>query len=123
MKKKILLAVVGISAAITATALGGEADVTQAEASRTGPGVYRFTVSVLHADQGWDHYADRWEVLAPGGRVLAVRTLHHPHVDEQPFTRSLDGVELPAGIGQVQVRAHCSVHAYGGKSVLVNLPR
>ena len=47
------------------------------------------------ADSGWDHYANRWEVLEPEGQVIATRTLLHPHVDEQPFTRSLSGIHIP----------------------------
>jgi hypothetical protein len=50
-----------------------------------------------------------------------VRTLHHPHVEEQPFTRSLSGVRVPAGVDQVSVRARDSVHGYGGETVTVNL--
>jgi hypothetical protein len=46
---------------------------------------------VRHEDVGWQHYADRWEVLASGGEVLATRVLAHPHVDEQPFVRNLGG--------------------------------
>ena len=101
----------------------GEADVIGVEVTRTGSAVYRFSVSVLHQDQGWDHYADRWEVLAPDGRVLATRTLYHPHVNEQPFTRHLEGVEIPRGTGQVEIRAHCSVHGTGGKSKIIRLPQ
>lgn len=103
-------------------ATAGEADVVEVEATPTGARVYRFDVTVRHADEGWDHYADRWEVLAPDGSVLATRVLLHPHVDEQPFTRSLGGVEVPAGIGQVTVRAHDKVHGLGGREVLVDLP-
>jgi hypothetical protein len=44
-------------------------------------------------------------------------------VDEQPFTRSLSGVRISATVSEVTVRAHDSVHAYGGKTVTVELPR
>ena len=108
--------------AIAAAAFAGEADVTQVEVVRTGPRTYRISVSVLHQDEGWKHYADRWEVLAPDGRVLATRTLYHPHVNEQPFTRRLDAVKVPAEIHRIEVRAHCLVHATGGKTMTVSLP-
>jgi hypothetical protein len=78
-------------------------------------------VTVKHDDEGWDHYADRWEVLGPDGEVLGTRVLYHPHVGEQPFTRSLGGVEVPEGVEKVVVRARDSVHGYGGKDVLVEL--
>lgn len=107
----------------SAVVQAGEADVVRAEAKRTAEGVYRFDVTLRHHDKGWGHYADRWEVITPAGKVIATRVLHHPHVDEQPFTRSLAGVRLPAGIESVRVRAHDSVHGYGGKEVELALPR
>ena len=104
-------------------AYAGEADVMDVKVTREGQGSYRFDVSVQHADTGWQHYADKWEVLTPDGDILGVRTLMHPHVNEQPFTRSLSGVNIPATIRQVIVRAHDSVHGYGGKELSVNLPK
>lgn len=103
-------------------AFAGEADVLDVTVIRTGEYVYRFDVTVLHGDEGWDHYADRWEVIAPDGTVLGTRVLRHPHVGEQPFTRSLAGVRVPEGIGKVTVRARDSVHEYGGAEVVVKLP-
>ena len=111
-----------ITVAIAAAVFAGEADVTQVEVVRTDQGAYRFSVSVLHQDEGWKHYADRWEVLAPDGRIIATRTLYHPHVNEQPFTRRLDAVKIGTDIRQVEIRAHCSVHGTGGKSAAVTLP-
>lgn len=81
-----------------------------------------FNVTLKHADSGWDHYADKWEVLAPDGTVLGSRVLYHPHVDEQPFTRSLSGVNIPAGIKQVTIRGRDSVHGFGGIEKQVTLP-
>jgi hypothetical protein len=103
-------------------ARAGEADVVDVQASRSGDGTWRFDVTVRHADAGWDHYADAFEVVAPDGTVLGTRTLLHPHVDEQPFTRSLSGVVIPGGIEEVAVRAHDSVDGYGGAEITVVLP-
>ena len=123
MKMMQRLALCCITVATATAVFAGEADVTQVEVVRTGPRTYRFSVSVLHQDEGWKHYADRWEVLAPDGRIIATRTLYHPHVNEQPFTRQLDAVKVPADIRRVEVRAHCSVHETGGKSASVSLPQ
>jgi len=106
-----------------AAAQAGEADVERANISATGPNTFRFDVTVRHADEGWEHYADKWDVVAPDGAVLGTRTLYHPHVDEQPFTRSLSGVKIPDTVREVTVRAHDSVHKYGGKTVRVAIPR
>ena len=102
-----------------ATGYAGEADVIEVNARPTGEGLYSFNVTVRHADEGWNHYADKWDVVSPDGSVLGTRTLYHPHVDEQPFNRGLSGVKIPEGIAIVTVRAHDSVHGYGGKTVTV----
>jgi len=80
-----------------------------------------FFVTVKHQDQGWDHYANRWEVVTLDGKVIATRTLLHPHVNEQPFMRSLSHIKIPAGVKKVVVRAHDSVHGYGGKTMDVKI--
>jgi hypothetical protein len=81
-----------------------------------------FTVTLEHADQGWEHYANLWEVVTLDDRLLGARVLYHPHEDEQPFTRSLAGVVIPAGVRQVKVRARDSVHGYGKQEFLVDIP-
>ena len=104
-------------------ALAGEADVLDVRISRSGAGTYSFAVTVRHGDTGWDHYADRWEVVAPDGTVLGTRVLLHPHEHEQPFTRSTSGVRIPDGIETVTVRAHDSVDGLGGIEMSVAVPR
>ncbi|HAT86785.1 MAG TPA: hypothetical protein DCS30_13080 [Rhizobiales bacterium] len=97
----------------------GEADVVQVALTRSGDGTYQASVTVEHADEGWDHYANAWEVVAPDGTVLATRVLAHPHVNEQPFTRSLSGIAIPKNIKKVRFRAKDSVHGYGGKEIVL----
>jgi hypothetical protein len=108
---------------ISSAAWAGEADVIEVEIKKTGGNTYFFKVTVRHADEGWDHYANKWDVVVPDGTVLGTRTLYHPHVDEQPFTRSLSDVKIPETITEVTVRAHDSVHEYGGKTVKVAVPK
>ena len=104
------------------SAMAGEPEVVSAVIERTGRDTYIIHASIRHADTGWDHYADRWDVLAPDGTVLSTRTLLHPHVDEQPFTRSQPEIVIPKEIGQVIVRAHDSMHGYGAKTVTLDVP-
>ena len=101
----------------------GEADVMDVKTTVSADGTWSFDVTVSHSDEGWDHYADRWEVLAPDGTVLATRTLLHPHETEQPFTRSLGGVTLPDGIDSVTIRANDSIHGTGGREFSIGLPK
>jgi len=93
------------------------------EAARVTPengGAFSLAVTPRHADEGWDHYADRWDVVGSDGTVYGTRTLLHPHTDEQPFTRSQSGIALPDGVREVMVRGHDNIHGDGpGKSVVI----
>lgn len=102
--------------------LAGEADVVGVKMQRDRDGTYSFDVTVRHGDTGWKHFANKWAVFAPDGKtVLGTRTLHHPHEDEQPFTRSQSGIRIPEGTKFVIIRAHDSVHGYGGVEKRVEL--
>ncbi len=120
MLKRLVLAMTLSLAGGAATA--GEADVVGVQATKEPAGTYRFDVTVAHGDDGWDHYADAWDVLAPDGTVLGTRVLAHPHENEQPFTRSLGGVAIPDGVTEVTLRAKDSVHEHGGAEMTVTLP-
>lgn len=108
--------------AFAAVSYAGKADVIGVTVKKIGEHTYQFSVTVSHNDEGWKHYADKWDIVAPDGRILGTRTLYHPHVDEQPFTRSLSGVKIPQGISTVTIRAHDSIHGYGGQVVSVIVP-
>ena len=103
-------------------ALADAPKVIAAEASPNGDGTYTVSATIRHADTGWDHYADGFDVLAADGTVLAKRVLFHPHVDEQPFTRSVADVRVPVGIKAVIVRAHDKVHGDGSVTATAPLP-
>ena len=103
------------------SAFAGEADVLDVDVSCNSDSTCRFDVTVKHDDEGWKHYANRWEVLSPDGKILATRVLAHPHDNEQPFTRSLGKVKIPSDLVEVVVRAHDLVHEYGGKEFVVQL--
>ena len=106
---------------MSTAAYAGEADVIEVKVRRVAGDTYNFDVTVRHADEGWKHYADKWDVMAPDGTVLGTRILAHPHVEEQPFTRSLAGVKITENIAEVTVGAHDLVHGYGGKTVKVTV--
>lgn len=106
----------------------GNADVVFVRAVEQPGGTWTFHVTVEHPDTGWEDYADGWDVVTPDGRVLKAdpedpftRLLLHPHVDEQPFTRSQSGLTIPPGVSEVTVRAHDLVDGYGGEEVTVDL--
>ncbi len=112
------------------TAESANADVINVRAVRSVDDTWTFHVTVDHPDIGWEDYVDGWDVVTPDGQVLKpdadgefTRTLLHPHVDEQPFTRSQSGIDLPEGVTEVRVRAHDIVHGYGGQEVVVDLTK
>ncbi len=101
---------------------GGEADVEFVHFVQKGD-TWDISVTVRHQDTGWDHYADWWRVVAPDGTEIARRVLLHPHENEQPFTRSLSQVAIPAHYTTLLVEAHDKVHGYGGKKITIDLSK
>ncbi len=99
---------------------GACADVIDVEISGDGP--YTFAVTVASPDTGWDKYADEWRIESETGEVLGVRELTHPHVDEQPFTRSLGGMDIDPGTSVV-VAARDSVEGYCGERLTITVGR
>lgn len=97
------------------------AQVKQVKAVQSANKSWCFHTTVRHNDQSWEHYADEWQVIDLEGNVLGVRPLAHPHDNEQPFTRSKCGIQIPQSITKVAVRAKCNVHGYGGKPIIVDL--
>ena len=128
MKFAIALAAATLAAAtlaaatLAAPALAGEVEIVDAKAERAGAG-WTFHVTLAHADTGWDHYADAWRIVGPDGTVLGVRELLHPHVNEQPFTRSLSGVSVPEGLTEVTVEARDSVHGWSPQTLPLALEK
>jgi len=89
-----------------------------------GSGSWDVSVSVFHNDEGWSHYADAWQILDDStGELLEERILAHPHDTEQPFMRSLGGVRIPSDLRTVRIRAKCNVHGFGGRELVIELPR
>ena len=116
----VIAAAVALLTSCAQGGAGGCADVVAAAAVAVGEGV-RFDVTVASADEGWEKYADLWEVRALDGTVLGERVLAHPHVDEQPFTRSAV-IEVPGDVDRVEVLARDSVEGFCGSSWVVDLP-
>jgi hypothetical protein len=109
-------------ATLTATAtLASDVEIVNVQAVESG-GTWRFDVTLRHADAGWDHYADGWEILTPNGESLGLRVLAHPHDTEQPFTRALGGVIIPEGLTNVIIRARDNVDGWTEKTYNFKLP-
>ena len=97
------------------------AQVTKVRAAQSTDGSWCFDAQVRHNDEGWDHYADGWQITDLQGNELNERILAHPHDNEQPFTRGLCNINIPNNLSSVVVRAKCNQHGYGGQAILVDL--
>lgn len=98
----------------------GGVEIVFAELRRDA-GQWQPTVTLRHADTGWEHYADAWRVTTADGEVLSHRTLYHPHVNEQPFTRSGPAFALPAGNSTLIVEARDTVHGWSEQRLAIDV--
>lgn len=97
-------------------------DVISATVEAEADGTYRFEATISSPYDTPERYADAWRILSPDGEQIGVRELLHDHANEQPFTRSLSGVEIPADIVVVTIQARDLVNGWGGDTVEVSLP-
>ena len=96
-------------------------DVIRANASRADDDTWAFAVTLSSPYDSPERYADAWRVLSPDGTELGVRILAHDHGSEQPFTRSLTGIEVPAGVTVVTIEGRDQVSGWGGATIEVEL--
>ncbi len=117
MKRFLLVAILGFAGA----AFADPVEVIDVNARKSGEN-WRFDVTLLHPDTGWNHYADAWEVRDADGNRLGLRELAHPHVNEQPFTRSQSGIVIPQGVTTVYVRGRDNVDGWSDEEFIFDLP-
>ena len=86
-------------------------------------GSWRADVTLNHADTGWKHYADAWRLVDEKGNEISKRTLYHPHVNEQPFTRSLSNINIPKGSKIIFIEAHDLNRGWSPGKVKVDLTK
>ncbi len=96
-------------------------DVVAVEATEQG-GTWSFDVTLSSPYDTPERYADAWRIVAPDGTVLGERPLAHDHQFEQPFTRSLGGVEIPDDVNVVVVEGRDQVYGWGGATIEYELP-
>jgi len=93
------------------------------EAFENDDGTYRFDVTLESPYDSAQRYADGWRVLGPDDTELGVRVLRHGHAHEQPFTRSLDRVRIPAGVKRVKIQGRDQWSGWGGITFDVDIQR
>ena len=115
--KKYLFA---ISLLITTSVFASDVEIVKVVLTKH-TGTWRADVTLNHADTGWKHYADAWRLVDEKGNEIAKRTLYHPHVNEQPFTRSLHDFQIPNGTKILFIEAHDLNRGWSQGKVMVDL--
>ena len=105
---------------VAAVARAGDVEIKEVYLHQQGSS-WQAQVTLLHADTGWEHYADAWRLVDANGKQLGNRVLYHPHVNEQPFTRSLSGIDIPAGTDVIFVEAHDKQHGWSPQRIKIDL--
>lgn len=119
----------GTAASVTSTSTSTSADaaeqrfpdVERAQLQRQGD-AWSLSVTISSPYDTPERYADGWRVLTPDGGVLGTHELAHDHANEQPFTRSMTGLEIPGDVEQVTVEGRDLEHGYGGSTVTIDVP-
>jgi hypothetical protein len=97
-------------------------DVVNVKVRVVSTNTFDFDVTLSSPYDTPSRYADAFRVTTEVGQVLGERVLLHDHQDEQPFTRDLYGVKIPAEVRVVVVQGRDQKFGYGGKAMLVKLP-
>jgi hypothetical protein len=95
MKKRLLVVAALLIVALGGPVAAGEVKIVIVKFVLTSDVSRDVHTTLQRIDTGWGHYADAWRILNTGGAELARRSLAHPHVAEQPFTRSLGEYPSP----------------------------
>ncbi|MGF1600385.1 MAG: hypothetical protein ACFCVK_26390 [Acidimicrobiales bacterium] len=98
-------------------------DVVDATARLDGDGTWTVSATLSSPYDSPERYADAWRVLGPDGTVFGVRELLHDHANEQPFTRSLSGVDIPDAVDEVTIEGRDQRSGWGGATFMLPLPR
>ena len=98
-----------------------QVEIVEVKIKTIGVNHYRIDTTIKHADTGWDHYANAWLVFDESGNKIGERVLHHPHVKEQPFTRSLR-LSIATGVKTITIKAQDSVHGLNENGVQIAVP-
>ena len=96
--------------------------VLAAELRRESDGTWSLDVTISSAYDTAERYADGWRVLDDEGDVLGEQELTHDHAEEQPFTRTQTGLEIPDSVSTVTIEVHDTENGYGGETLEVDLP-
>jgi len=76
-----------------------------------GEDFYTVRIGIASPDTGCTQYADWWEIVTPEGKLVYRRILSHSHVEEQPFVRGANKVQLDKD-QEYYIRVHMNNTGY-----------
>jgi hypothetical protein len=97
-------------------------DIIDATAEQTNLG-WSFDVTVSSPYDSADRYADAWRIVGPDGTVYGTRELAHDHAAEQPFTRTIQAVEIADDVDVVTIEGRDQANGWGGGTFELTLTR
>jgi hypothetical protein len=97
-------------------------DVVAGRLVPSGAGRYDVTVSLSSPYDTRFRFADGWRVLTSRGDFLGERWFHRHHAFEQPWTRTLRGIRIPADVDEVVLEGHDVMYGYGGGAYFLRVP-
>lgn len=111
----------------------GQSDGTEVDSQQRYPDVvdaaleadgdlWRLSATLSSPYDTPERYADAFRALTPDGQELGVRVLLHDHAGEQPFTRTLEGLQIPEDIDEIIVQGRDLEHGWGGDTMSVPVP-
>ena len=98
-------------------------NVLAVESGQADDGSWTFSVTLGSPYDTPEQYADAWRVLGPDGAELGFRGLTHDHANEQPFTRSQNGIVIPDDVDNVTIQGRDLVNGWGGDTLDHELER
>lgn len=122
VKRLFLFMLCSVTVGFSQISYANDVEIVNVYMEQTDAG-WRAEVTLKHDDTGWGHYADAWRIVDGNGHLYKTRVLYHPHVNEQPFTRSLSGIVIPEDQTIIYVEAHDKQHGWSKQRVKVDLTR
>ncbi len=121
MINKILIVILFFLSTIVHTVYANSVEIIDATFKKNTGTNWSVSVTLKHADTGWDHYANNWRIIDEKGNVIGDRVLYHPHVNEQPFTRSLSNVSIKETDRYLYIIAHDTIHGWSPEKLKIDL--
>jgi len=120
MRIKFIQVLVVMSYFLTNAVIASNVEIVKVVLTKHS-GTWRADVTLNHADTGWKHYADAWRLVDGQGNEIGKRTLYHPHVNEQPFTRSLSSFQILENTKIVYIEAHDLNRGWSKNKLKINM--